>query len=55
MSTTSEGSNFYSEYENWRQAPVISLTVSYKWNNYMRKRSGENFDGDYDVINMSEY
>jgi hypothetical protein len=56
MNSTSEGSNFYSKYENWREAPVISLTVSYKWNNYTRKRGSDSgFDGEYDVINMSEF
>jgi outer membrane receptor protein involved in Fe transport len=56
MNSTSEGSNFYSEYENWREAPMISLTVSYKWNNYTRKRGPDSgFDGEYDVINMSEF
>ncbi len=56
MKLTSEGENFYSEYENWRNAPVVSLTISYKWNNFSRKRSAENgFDGDYDVINMGEF
>ena len=56
MRSTSEGDDFYSENENWREAPVVSLTVSYKWNNYNRKRnSSDAFDGEYDVINMNEF
>jgi outer membrane receptor protein involved in Fe transport len=55
MKSTSEGDNYYIESENWRKAPVFNLTLSYKWNNYSRKRSGESLDGDYDVINMNSY
>ncbi len=56
MKETSEGDDYYISSENWRKAPVFGLTLSYKWNNYMRKRSGsENMDGDYDVINMNYY
>lgn len=56
MINISEGSNFYSRSESWRNAPIVSLTVSYKWNNYSRKRSnGESIDGEYDVINGSDY
>jgi outer membrane receptor protein involved in Fe transport len=56
MKSTSEGSNYYSTSENWRKAPIFSVTLSYKWNNYNRKRSGgESFDGDYDVINMNYF
>jgi outer membrane receptor protein involved in Fe transport len=56
MKETSEGDNYYITSENWRKAPVLNLTLSYKWNNYSRKRSGnEGLDGDYDVINMNSY
>ena len=56
MKGTSEGSNFYATNEMWRQAPVVSVTLSYKWNNYSRKKSAADaFNGDYDVINMSEF
>jgi outer membrane receptor protein involved in Fe transport len=56
MKETSEGEGYYITSENWRKAPVFSFTLSYKWNNYMRKRSGaESMDGDYDVINMNSY
>ena len=56
MRGTSEGVNFYAENENWRKAPIFSLTVSYKWNNYNRRRpSSDAFDGEYDVINMNEF
>jgi outer membrane receptor protein involved in Fe transport len=56
MNSTSEASNYYSTSEHWRKAPVLSLTLSYKWNNYSRKRGGsESFDGEYDVINMNYF
>ncbi len=56
MNSTSTGVNYYTNTENWRQAPIFSIAVSYKWNNYNRRRSGsENFDGDYDVINGNEF
>jgi outer membrane receptor protein involved in Fe transport len=56
MKETSEGDNYYSTGENWRKAPIFGLSLSYKWNNYNRKRSGaESFDGDYDVINMNYF
>jgi outer membrane receptor protein involved in Fe transport len=56
MKGTSEGDNYYSTDENWRKAPIFNLTLSYKWNNYNRKRSGaESMDGDYDVINMNYF
>jgi outer membrane receptor protein involved in Fe transport len=56
MKDTSEDYNYYLTSENWRKAPIFSVTLSYKWNNYSRKRSGsENFDGDYDVINMNYF
>jgi len=56
MKGTSDGDNYYSTNENWRKAPVVSVTLSYKWNNYSRKRNGtESLDGDYDVINMNDF
>lgn len=56
MRTTSEAYNFYATNENWRKAPLFSISLSYKWNNYNRKRNGaDNFDGDYDVINMNSF
>jgi hypothetical protein len=56
MKDMSEGYNYYMTSENWRKAPVFSVTLSYKWNNYARKRSGgEGMDGDYDVINVGEF
>lgn len=56
MKDTSEADNYYLTSENWRKAPIFSLSLSYKWNNYSRKRSGaESMDGDYDVINMNYY
>ncbi len=56
MKDTSEDVNYYLTSENWRKAPIFSLTLSYKWNNYTRKRSGaESFDGDFDVINMNYF
>jgi hypothetical protein len=56
MKETSEGDNYYSTGENWRKAPIFGLSLSYKWNNYNRKRSGaESLDGDYDVINMNYF
>jgi len=56
MKYTSEGDDFYSTNERWRKAPVVGLTLSYKWNNYNRRRNGlDSFDGDYDVINMNYY
>jgi hypothetical protein len=56
MKDTSEDYNYYITSENWRKAPVFNLTLSYKWNNYSRKRAGsEGMDGDYDVINMNYF
>jgi hypothetical protein len=56
MRTTSESYNYYASNENWRKAPLFSISLSYKWNNYSRKRNGgDNFDGDYDVINMNSF
>ncbi|NTV83494.1 MAG: TonB-dependent receptor, partial [Bacteroidales bacterium] len=55
MKDTSEDYNYYMTSENWRKAPVFNVTLSYKWNNYSRKRSGESMDGDYDVINMNYF
>ncbi len=56
MKDTSEGDNYYITSENWRKAPVFNVTLSYKWNNYNRKRNGsESFDGEYDVINMNSF
>ena len=55
MKDTSQSDNYYLTSENWRKAPIFSLTLSYKWNNYSRKRSGEGMDGDYDVINMNYF
>lgn len=56
MKETSEGDDYYVSSENWRKAPVFGLTLSYKWNNYSRKRNGtESLDGDYDVINMNDF
>lgn len=56
MKSTSEGDNYYSTNENWRKAPLFSISLSYKWNNYSRKRNGaDSFDGDYDVINMNSF
>jgi hypothetical protein len=56
MKSTSEGDNYYLTSENWRKAPIFNVTLSYKWNNYNRRRAGsENFDGDYDVINMNYF
>jgi hypothetical protein len=53
---TSEGENFYTYNESWRKAPIFSLSVSYKFNNYQRQRNGmDEFNGDYDVINMGEF
>lgn len=56
MSGTTEGDNYISYDEGWRKAPIVSLSLSYKWNNFKRQRSGaEDFNGDYDVINMNGY
>jgi len=56
MKDTSESDNYYMTSENWRKAPIFNLTLSYKWNNYSRKKiSGESLDGDYDVINMNYF
>lgn len=55
MKETSEGENYYITGENWRKAPVFNIALSYKFNNYNRKRSADSFDGDYDVINMNSY
>jgi len=56
MKGTSEGDNYYSTSENWRKAPIFSVSLSYKWNNYSRKRNGaDSFDGDYDIINMNSF
>jgi outer membrane receptor protein involved in Fe transport len=56
MKGTSEGENFYTYNEMWRKAPIVSLTLSYKWNNFKRQRNGmDAYDGDYDVINMGGY
>jgi outer membrane receptor protein involved in Fe transport len=56
MRSTSEGDNYYSTNENWRKAPLFNISLSYKWNNYSRKRNGgDSFDGDYDVINMNSF
>jgi outer membrane receptor protein involved in Fe transport len=53
---TSEGTNFYTYNEMWRKAPIVSLSVSYKWNNYKRQRGGmDDFNGDFDVINMGDF
>lgn len=56
MKDSSSGDNYYLTSENWRKAPVFTLTLSYKWNNYNRRRNGsDSLDGDYDVINMSYF
>jgi hypothetical protein len=56
MKETREDIDYYLTSENWRKAPIFSLTLSYKWNNYSRKRSGaESLDGDFDVINMNYF
>jgi outer membrane receptor protein involved in Fe transport len=56
MKSTSSAYNYYSTSENWRKAPIVSISLSYKWNNYSRKRNGgESLDGDYDVINMNSF
>jgi outer membrane receptor protein involved in Fe transport len=56
MKSTSEAYNYYATGENWRKAPIFSLTLSYKWNNYSRKRNGnDTFDGDYDIINGNSF
>jgi outer membrane receptor protein involved in Fe transport len=56
MKETSEGDNYYLTSENWRKAPIFNITLSYKWNNYNRRKSGaESLDGDYDVINMNYF
>ena len=56
MQSTSEAYNYYSTSENWRKAPIFSLTLSYKWNNYNRKRNtGDSLDGDYDIINGNSF
>jgi hypothetical protein len=56
MRGTSSGYNFYTTNENWRKAPIFSISLSYKWNNYSRKRNGgDGLDGDYDVINMGSF
>jgi outer membrane receptor protein involved in Fe transport len=56
MKDISEGENYYISSENWRKAPIFSISLSYKWNNYNRRRSGaESLDGDYDVINMNYF
>lgn len=56
MKDSSEGDNYYLTSENWRKAPVFTLTLSYKWNNYNRRRNGsDSLDGDYDVINMNYF
>jgi outer membrane receptor protein involved in Fe transport len=56
MKSTSEADNYYTTSENWRKAPIFTLSLSYKWNNYSRKRNGgDSFDGDYDVINMNSF
>jgi outer membrane receptor protein involved in Fe transport len=53
---TSEGDNFYTYNEFWRKAPTFRISVSYKFNNYNRQRNGmDDFNGDYDVINMGEF
>ena len=45
---TSEGDNFYSYNKFTRDAPDITLTLSYNFNNYKpeRKRPGENGNGE---------
>ena len=56
MKGTSEGENFYTYNEMWRKAPIVSLSLSYKWNNYKRQRGGmDDMSGDFDVINMGEF
>jgi outer membrane receptor protein involved in Fe transport len=56
MKGTSAGDNYYSTSENWRKAPLFNISLSYKWNNYSRKRNGgDSFDGDYDVINVNSF
>jgi outer membrane receptor protein involved in Fe transport len=56
MESTSEAYNYYSTSKNWRKAPIFSISLSYKWNNYSRKRNGgDSFDGDYDVINVNSF
>jgi outer membrane receptor protein involved in Fe transport len=51
---TSEAENFSTYNEMWRKAPIFSLSVSYKFNNYKRQGMGD-FDGEYDVIDMGEF
>jgi outer membrane receptor protein involved in Fe transport len=56
MKSTSEAYNYYATSENWRKAPIFSVTLSYKWNNYRRKSGGgDSFDGDYDVISGGSF
>ena len=56
MKGTSEGDNYISYNEGWRKAPILSLSLSYKWNNFKKQRAGSDaFDGEYDVINMNGY
>jgi outer membrane receptor protein involved in Fe transport len=56
MQSTSEAYNYYATSENWRKAPIFSLTLSYKWNNYNKKRNpGDSLDGDYDIINGNSF
>ncbi len=53
---TSEGSNYYSTNEFYRKAPIFSISLSYKFNNYKRQSGGSgDYSGDYDVINMGGY
>jgi outer membrane receptor protein involved in Fe transport len=56
MKESSTGDNYYITSENWRKAPIFALTLSYKWNNYSRRKAtSEGTDSDYDVINMNYY
>jgi outer membrane receptor protein involved in Fe transport len=56
MKGTSESVDFYSNNEMWRQAPVFSLTVIYKWNNFNRRRAvTEGMNGEFDMMDMGEY
>ncbi|GAB4312902.1 MAG: outer membrane beta-barrel family protein [Bacteroidales bacterium] len=53
---TTEGDNYTNYYEMWRKAPVFSLSLSYKWNNYRRQRNSNGFEGgDFDVIDMGGF
>jgi len=54
MEFTSGSDYYYTSNEFWREAPMVSLTLSYKLNNYKNMfRKNMSSDSDYDMMDVS--